>query len=252
MTGLGFSVGDCAGGLSTVSPIRLAVPDAAPERWAAGPFVAALGGAVTHGGRQVAAYPALLAARVGMAVANFGCRHAGPDAFLGDPGLCAAVARAEVCVIEAGGVRNLSNPFYRVHPRRNDRLLVVEPALKRLYPEVDFTEIAFTGHLMRVLRSGGQGRFAPVRNTLRAQWQDRMRRMLSRWRCPTVLWWPPGADEGDDLEPDPALVEPLRPLLAETVIVDPGAPAGTSSGAPAIAKALADPVVRLVPRRRRV
>lgn len=253
MMGINLSVGGVPASQWNVGAIRLAVPDAQPGRWGCGPYLAALGGAATHGGYRGAALPALLGARLSMPVANFGCRHAGPDAFLHDRGLCAAVARAELCVIEATGVRTVTNSLFRVHPRRNDRVLAAEPALKRLYPEVDFAEIAFIGHLMDVLRRGGPERFGQVVVTLRARWQAAMLELLAQWRCPTVLWWQDAGgrtDEGEGLDPDADLIAPLAARCAATIAIP-----ATTGGAPAsparVAAELAKAVAKLVPKARR-
>ncbi len=53
-------------------------------------------------------------------------------------------AAGKVTVIQVMGAQNLSNRFYRVHPRRNDRFLEgVRPAGSRSISEVDFTEFHF-------------------------------------------------------------------------------------------------------------
>jgi len=51
---------------------------------------------------------------------NFGIPQAGPDAFLEDQGLHKIIKQAETFMIEVTRTHNCSNPFYKVHPRRNN------------------------------------------------------------------------------------------------------------------------------------
>ena len=73
-------------------------------------------------------------------------------------------------VVQVMGAQNLTNRFYTVHPRRNDRFLRAAPDLQALYPEVDFTEFHFTRHLLRTLRWSSADRFEVVAEELRAVW----------------------------------------------------------------------------------
>jgi predicted Zn-dependent protease len=66
--------------------------------------------------------------------------NAGLDAFLHAPQVLALAGAARVTVVQAMGAQALSNRYYRVHPRRNDRFLGPSPALSALFREVDFTE----------------------------------------------------------------------------------------------------------------
>jgi hypothetical protein len=73
---------------------------------------------------------------------------------------------------------NLSNGFFRVHPRRNDRLVAVTPALRSLFPGVDFLRFDFTGHLLTTLEQADPVAFLQVRSHLQALWCARMHRCL--------------------------------------------------------------------------
>ncbi len=64
-------------------------------------------------------------------------------------------------VIQVMGAHNMSNRFYAVHPRRNDRFLRASlGCCKTIYPEVDFTEFNFTRHMLTALATHSRG---PVR-----------------------------------------------------------------------------------------
>jgi hypothetical protein len=151
------------------------------------PYVAALGGAETYGSHVADPWPALLARRIGRGVANLGAPHAGPDLWLRDPALIDVAAAAEIRVVQVTGAINLSNPFYLVHPRRNDRFVAATPALRRLFPEVDFTEFHFTRHLAFGLCRRDPVRFAEVAAALTATWEGRMRALLEAIGRPTIL-----------------------------------------------------------------
>ena len=170
-----------------------------------------LGGTETYGKFIRVPYPDLVEARLGMTCANLGWPNAGLDVLLRDDGLARMAAGARAVVLQLPGAVNLSNRFYRVHPRRNDRFLHATRALCGLFPDVDFTDFHFTRHLLRNLRAASPERFDLVRDELRTTWVERMIDWLHRQRAPVVLLWfsarRPGLSAGAvDLACDPALV----------------------------------------------
>lgn len=144
-------------------------------------YGAVLGGSLCYGAGVARPFPALLQARLQMPVLNLGCRNAGVEAAMRDPAVLGLAAGACHVVVQITGAQAVSNRFYRVHPRRNDRLIGPSDALRRLYPEVDFTAFAFTGHLLGALaRLDADGaRFALVVAELRSAWSARMASLLA-------------------------------------------------------------------------
>ena len=61
---------------------------------------------------------------------NLGCLNAGPDVYLNDPEILRIASKADVTVLQVVGAANLTNRFYTVHPRRNDRFLHASPWLQ--------------------------------------------------------------------------------------------------------------------------
>lgn len=151
--------------------------------------IAALGGTETYGKFVHEPYPALLEGLVGRQVVNLGCLSAGPDVYLGDPEVLSIARSAAVVVLQVPGAVNLSNRFYSVHPRRNDRFLRPTPDLRALCPDLDLTEVHFTGHLMRLLQQTGGRRLDAVAEALRAAWLDRTRALIRQIGVPVVLLW---------------------------------------------------------------
>ncbi|MEQ6249049.1 DUF6473 family protein [Sulfitobacter sp. HNIBRBA3233] len=160
-----------------------------PERRLEGPYTAFLGGMLTFGRFIEQPFPLLVEHLTGFPSVNFGQCHAGPDLFHTDPVLTQAAQGARVTVIEVPGAVNFSNRFYSVHPRRNDRFLAAHPVLQRLYPEVDFTAVAFTQHLIATLQRCDPGRFDVVRKHLQRGGLRRMEHLLKRIDGPVVLLW---------------------------------------------------------------
>lgn len=119
-------------------------------------------------------------------------RIEGADCRLNDPALIdsARLARAFVMLLPPLG--NLCNLFYSVHPRRNDRFLAARPPLKSLFPEVDFTEFDFTGHMLGALAATCPERFAEMRRHLRITWQERLATLLAQLPDNGVLLHLPG------------------------------------------------------------
>lgn len=142
------------------------------------PFIAVLGGSETLGNGRGQPYPSLLEAAIRLPVANLAAPLAGPDYYLSNPALVRIAARSRVAIIQLPGAEALTNPFYTVHSRRNDRFLAATPALRALFPEVEFTDIHFAGHLHQVLAQVDADRHARVVQTLRTTWLSKMCQLL--------------------------------------------------------------------------
>jgi hypothetical protein len=198
-------------------------------------FVACLGGSETYGKFVPHPYPALLEEALDVQVLNLGCVNAGPDVFLHDTPILDLAADADACVVQIMGAQNLTNRYYSVHPRRNDRFLAATPLLRSIFRDVDFTEFNFTRHLLSALRRRSADRFEVVAEELRAAWVTRMKDLLGRLTCPTVLLWladgpPPPPNRRADLLGEPMLVDAemvaaVRPLATSYVEVSPSAAA---------------------------
>ncbi|MCU0826735.1 MAG: DUF6473 family protein [Tabrizicola sp.] len=160
-----------------------------PARDLSRPYVVFLGGSATYGKAVRRPYPDLVEQAIGLTCVNLAAPNAGPDFYLADPGTLQIAAAAQAAVIQVPGAEGLSNPFYTVHNRRNDRFLAATPALRRLFPEVDFTDIHFTRHLLTVLSATDPGRFAQVRKALAATWLSRMELVLDHLPSRRLLLW---------------------------------------------------------------
>lgn len=150
-----------------------------PEVPLDGPYSVVLGGSEVFGRDVADPFTAMLARRTGRRIVNLGVMNAGLDVFVRDEALLQVAAGAEVAVIQALGAQGLSNRFYTVHPRRNDRFLRQSEKLATLYPEVDFTEFTFVRHLLVTLRARCPVRFEEVAAELRLAWIARMRQLTA-------------------------------------------------------------------------
>ena len=199
-----------------------------PQRDLTREYIAVLGGSESFGRFVSSPYPALIEEALGLPVANLACQNAGADVYLSDPATLEVATGAHLAVVQVTGAQNLTNRFYTVHPRRNDRFIAASPLLRSMYREVDFTEIHFTRHLVQVLASKGEDRFAPIAEELKALWVHRMTALLDRMPRRVVLLWmadrPPGAEAGVGMISVPwlvdrAMVDALRALTADYVEV---------------------------------
>lgn len=174
------------------------------------PHCVVLGGTETYGKFVPAPYPSLLEAATGVPTINLGCLNAGPDAFINDSGLLESCRAATLRIVQIMGAGNLTNSFYAVHPRRNDRFIAARPALRDLFPEVDFAQFSFTRHLLKSLRDVSRERFATIARKLRETWTQRMQALLAQLGGPTMLLWAadrsPDAQTPDNLNDEPLLV----------------------------------------------
>lgn len=210
-----------------------------PQRDLSGPYIVALGGSSTFGKYVARPYPALVEQATGHPVANLGGLNTGPDFYLSDPAALRVASRARLAVVQITGADALSNPFYTVHARRNDRFLAATPALRALYPEVDFAEIHFTRHLLLVLARTDAARFSRLRDALQANWLARMRQLLAHLPLRRVLLWladgrPPARATDLDHACGPLLVDAgmlatLRPAVSALVEAVPS-PAARAEG----------------------
>jgi hypothetical protein len=199
------------------------------------PFVACLGGTETYGKFIPTPFPDLLEEMLDLQVANFGCVNAGPEVYVHERGLMQVVSRAAACVVQVPGAQNLTNRYFSVHPRRNDRFTGPTPLLRKLFAQVDFTEFSFTRHLMHVLQNHSPDRFEVLAEELRAAWVARMKDLLGQIGCPVVLLWladspPPGPGRRADLAREPMLVDAemvaaIKPLATTYVEMIPSAAA---------------------------
>lgn len=191
-----------------------------------------LGSTETFGKFVATPFAAHLAAQTGRACLNLGLPMASVDAFLHDSGAMNMAQQAGHRIVQIMGAHGLSNRFYAVHPRRNDRFLRASLQLTTLYPEVDFSEICFVKHLLSRLWETSPERFCILRQELQQAWAGRMASFLRRIGPETHLLWfapqPPTDTPWEErcapLRAEPAFVtkamlDALRPLVTGVVEV---------------------------------
>ncbi|MCD1626811.1 DUF6473 family protein [Seohaeicola saemankumensis] len=208
-----------------------------PRRSLIGDYALFLGGSETFGRFIEKPFPALLEAETGITCVNFGWQNAGVDVFLNDPTVVDVAEKARVTVVQVMGAQNMSNRFYTVHSRRNDRFLNASGLMKQMFRDVDFTEYAFNRHLLSSLRQLAPERYLMIRDELKSAWLSGMRHLLQAIGGRTILLWfsdhTPDRDKGlalverargEDLGQDPlfidrSMLETLRPLVTALVEV---------------------------------
>lgn len=253
-----------------------------PRRKLEGEYALFIGGTETYGKFIEQPFPALVEAQLGLPCINMGWLNAGVDVFLNDSTVVEAAQAARVTVIQVMGAQNMSNRFYAVHPRRNDRFLKASTLMKQVFREVDFTEFHFTRHMLCTLSRLSPERYAMVVDELRSAWMARMEQLLAKVSGKTVLMWfadhspdddtSDGGLGADPLYVDREMIERIRPLVTEVVEV-PASPKALALGtdgmvfsqmeAPAAsemlgpmahaeaAQALVDPLAGLLGKRRK-
>ncbi len=160
-----------------------------PRRSLDRPYLAFLGGTETYGKYVPDPYPDLIEDETGLAAVNLACVNAGLDVYLAEPEVLQVAHGAAAVVVQIVGAGNLSNRYYSVHPRRNDRFIAASPLLKALYREVDFTDFNFTRHMLLSLRAASRDRFEVLADELRLTWVARMKELLTALPARTVLLW---------------------------------------------------------------
>lgn len=205
-----------------------------PRKSLDGRYVAFIGGTETYGKFIERPFATLVEERLGVPCVNFGVVNAGLDAFLHEQTLQTLCHEATMNVVQIMGAQNMSNRFYTVHPRRNDRFLRASSVMRAIYPEVDFADFCFTRHMLTALHAISPERFEIVRTELQQAWSARMRSFLAEIGAHTILLWfadhlPSDAaweDRTDPFRADPLfitrrMIDGLRPLVQGVVVVQP-------------------------------
>ncbi|UOA28364.1 DUF6473 family protein [Pseudosulfitobacter sp. DSM 107133] len=191
------------------------------------PYIAFFGGTETYGKFLARPFPDLLEESLGMPCVNLGCTNAGVEVFASDPQLSEIGAGAKVTVLQVLSAQNMTNRFYSVHPRRNDRFLKPSGLLEAIFRDVDFAEFNFNKHMLIHLNTVSPERFRTVREELQSAWIARMRHLLARIPGKTVLLWfgqadPDNRENGMNHDPwfvTREMIETLRNEVTEIVEV---------------------------------
>ncbi len=205
-----------------------------PKRRLDSPYISFIGGTETFGKFIDKPVPALVEKELGMTCVNLGCVNGGVDAFVNDPTIMGICNDAEITVVQIMGANYMSNRFYSVHPRRNDRFLRASTVMEAIYNDVDFADFTFTRHMLSTLHSLSPERFDIVVSELREAWVARMKNMLGQIGPRTVLLWfskTPMTDRPWDQHDNPLQVDPLfvtaemvgelSHLVQDTVVANP-------------------------------
>ncbi len=160
-----------------------------PKRELSNGYAAFVGGTEIYGKFIPRPIPDLVESASGITCVNFGLPNAGVDVFNNDIQILSRLNEASVVVLQVMGANNLSNRFYSVHPRRNDRFLRASNLMKTLFRDVDFTEFHFTKHMLSTLARAAPDRFHMVVEELQQAWVSRMRLFLDRIDTKVVLLW---------------------------------------------------------------
>jgi hypothetical protein len=225
--GTGLSYAPCRYGMSRIF-FR------GPRRRLDRPYIAFIGGTETYGKFLDEPLPALAEKELRQTCVNFGCVNGGIDAFVNDPTIMAACHDADATVVQIMGANHLSNRFYSVHPRRNDRFLRASTVLEAIYNDVDFSEFTFTRHMLGCLYDKSPERFDIVVQELREGWIARMKNMLGQIGPRAILLWfsrdtlsdkpwdeQPNAMQVDPLFVTASMVDELRPFVLDIIDATP-------------------------------
>lgn len=194
-----------------------------PERDFGTPYISFLGGTEVFGRFVERPFTQGIESQLGLTCINLGCMNAGIDAFLHDEPLMEIAASGQMTVLQVMGAQNLTNSFYKVHPRRNDRFLRAYDTLAHLFPEVDFTDFNFNKHLLTSLKAISEDRFERVCAGLQETWLTRMGRVVDALDGRVVLLWMRyDMSTTDVLGPAPCLVDRsmvdvLRPRVFDVI-----------------------------------
>ena len=203
-----------------------------PRKSLKGRYVTFIGSTETYGKGVESPFPTRVERLTGLTCVNFGCVNASVDAFLPEPAVHDVCHSAALNILQIMGAHNMSNRFYTVHPRRNDRFVRASSVMRAIYPEVDFTEFCFTRHMLASLYALSPERFEIIQSELQMAWRARMRSFVQEIGSHTLLLWlsetlPSDAHLGDRTDPinsDPlfvtrSMIDELRPHVQGVILV---------------------------------
>jgi len=173
------------------------------------PYVLCLGGSETFGRFIDPPFASQLNQILHQPVVNMGVMNAGLDVMMHDPAITAAISGASAIVLQIVGAQNMTNRFYTVHPRRNDRFIRANSILRTIFRDVDFTEFHYTRHLLSHLRHLSEDRFEIVVSELQAAWSARMDRFIGQIDIPVHLLWLSKAKPGHGTRNTDMCCDPL-------------------------------------------
>lgn len=187
------------------------------------PYISFYGGTETYGKFIPTPYPTIVGKTLGMPCVNLGVANAGPDFYLNEPAITHLGNKALATVIQIPSLQNITNQFFSVHPRRNDRFIQASPLLKSLLQHTDLSEVHFTGHLMRLLQTLPAAQLATVVDDLRQTWLERMTKLITSINGPAILLWfakedcPSSPTQDDPFAVTRGMIALLRPLVRNVV-----------------------------------
>lgn len=198
------------------------------------PYLACVGGTETFGKYIAKPFPVLIEKAMRQTCVNLGYVNGGIDVFNKDSAVIDLCRNADLTILQVMGAGNLSNRFYSVHPRRNDRFLQASTVLKAIYQDVDFSQFSFTRHMLGALHAQSPSRFEIVVEELRKAWVWRMKNLLEQIGKRVILLWfseeplsnADWAARPSNLQADPlfvtaAMVDELRPYVLSVTVSNP-------------------------------
>ena len=192
-------------------------------------FVAYLGGIETYGKFVATPFPILVEHATGIKSVNLGCANVGIDAYVMDNSLVDICGKAIATVIQIMGAQNMSNRYYAVHSRRNDRLIRTSSLLQGIYEDVDFAEFNFTGHLLSTLSRRAPQSFQLLAQELKNAWIARMQTLIEKIDGRVILLWLSDHEpqlgnvaklpSADPMFVDRAMIDALAPMVSNVIEV---------------------------------
>ena len=129
-------------------------------------YVVFVGSTEFYGKNVVQPLPTLAESEINIPCVNLGCVNASVDAFLRETPLHEVCQGSALNIVQIMGAQNISNRFYTVHPRRNDRFAKASSVMSAIYPDVDFSQFTHTRQMLQALYSHSPERFEIIQSEL--------------------------------------------------------------------------------------
>ncbi|MGB1234325.1 MAG: DUF6473 family protein, partial [Planktomarina sp.] len=178
-----------------------------------------LGGTETYGRFMPDPYAKGLRRVLDCPVRNLGVINGGLDCLQRVMQLLQPQDRVQSIVLETPGLLMQSNPFYDVHPYRNDRITRLKPLFLNVFPKVDELTLHFVGHLWHQCKTWHPEQAGRLVQMLRDTWLNTMEGILLNCPAPVHLLHFAGNSAGGPRVTLP-MIQALKDGLRSTTVIE--------------------------------
>ncbi len=180
-----------------------------PKKDLSDDYIAFLGGTETYGKFVEVPFADIIGSRFNVSAVNLGCVNAGLDIFSNDQTVLNICSQAQATVLQVPSTHSISNRYYKVHPRRNDRFLEATPLLRSLFPKFNAHAYDFIKDMLAALKDESEHKFELIQQELQECWVAHMISLSEQISGKVFLLWIAPHCIDDELASRDVMAEPM-------------------------------------------